>query len=162
MTGYAKLAVALLLAVLGFGAGWTSNGWRLDAARQRDVAAERTATLAAVRAADDEREAWATRQAAIDETNSRALREAKDETSKLRDCVAAGTCGLRIAATCRRADLPGTPAGGGVDTGASPRLTADAEQAYFALRDGIVTVRAQLAACQETLTDRLKQRPDVK
>lgn len=147
-------------AVIAFVAGWGVNGWRLDGAAAVKEAAYAARTVERVQA---ERRATATAQAdrdaltgqiaLIDRTRTADLKRAQDETNRLRDGIRTGTIGLRVAAICPAAPgvVPGAVPGPGVDTGTAPRLTADAESAYTALRDGIEAQRVQLGACVEAL-----------
>lgn len=89
------------------------------------------------------------------------LKGARDETARLRDCLRAGTCGLRIVshAPVRPpgvASAPGAATSTPVGDGAGAGLDGDAERAYLALRDGIEQQTAQLAACQDQLKARLQ------
>lgn len=95
----------------------------------------------------------ATLSAAADK-NFSALRTAQNETLRLRDRLASGSVGLRIAATCPQSTPrlgAQTAPGARVDTGTGAELDPVARQAYFALRDGINRVDAKLAACQDEL-----------
>lgn len=152
-----RLYIAAGALAAAFGAGWLGNGWRLGgtisdlkAEHSQTVATAARTALNAQRALDDQRDKLATRLSEIDGVETAALRTENDEIERLRKCVADGTCGLRLAATCP-SDVPRAPSGSGVDTGTEPGLTPDAGQAYFALRTGIATAKAQLSACQETL-----------
>lgn len=78
------------------------------------------------------------------------VKDAQDEAERLRRCIADGTCGLRVAATCVRVDRPAATASE-PDAGA-PRLTAAAERAYPALVAGLKTQRAQITGLQKQLT----------
>lgn len=151
--------VAGALAV-AFGAGWAGNGWRLGgrlenlkAEHSEAVATAARTALNAQRALDDKRDALAATLAGIDSAESLRLKAANDETNRLRACIADGTCGLRLAATCPAASavVPGAAPGGRVDTGAGAQLTPAAQRDYFALRDGIARAQAKLTACQAAL-----------
>lgn len=77
------------------------------------------------------------------------IKEAEDETQKLRSCLADGTCGLRIRATCPT--VPKTP---GDTTGAeavTARLDPAAERSYTALLSGIKKFQAMYALCIKDL-----------
>lgn len=87
--------------------------------------------------------------AQANDKNLAQLKGAQNETNRLRDCMLTGSCGLRVNATCGPRLGPTSP---GVDNGAGAELDADARQAYFALRDGIDRVTAQLTACQGQLS----------
>lgn len=154
---YARIVAAAVALALAFAAGWISQGWRGDAALsalQSDHALElaqaESNTRVAQQLLDEERDNWNDERSRIDYEQTAKLEAERNETNRLRDCIANGTCGLRVNATCPApaANVPqaGTP--GSVDHGTGAQLTADARQNYFALRDGIAKVVAQLAACQ--------------
>lgn len=144
------LAAAGLAAA--FAAGWAANGWRLGANHAAEALARSQATVRWMEAADAERLALQTKLTASDDAAAAKLRSAQDETNRLRDCLRAGTCGLRVnVAAPRCPDLPEAAPGAGVDSAAGARLDPDAESAYFALRDGIDRVQAKLTACQGRL-----------
>lgn len=130
--------------------------WRLDAVTgQRDaaiqVADQASAAVASLRGTLALQREMAAEQAAIETTYLQEKQRAEDYAESLRRCLADGTCGLRVAATC-----PGLPMGGaataagGSDAGA-PRLTAAAERAYPALVAGLKHQRAQILGLQEQL-----------
>lgn len=139
-------ALAALLA--GFAGGWTVNGWRYEAA-------ESEALRHAIEAKDDaiaKRDELAKKLADADDTHTKELKDANTETNRLRDCLRTGSCGLRIKARCPSATAAAP--GASVDSGPGAELDATAGSAYFALRDGINQVTAQLAACQDQLRGR--------
>lgn len=154
MTDTIKAYIAAALMAVAFGAGWMVNGWRSGIELANFKAAETTSILAVTRAAEERATKLADDQAAIDAKHTKELQEAKDETTRIRTGVANGTIGLRIAATCPAATGPTAPGSAGVGDGASPRLTATAEQDYYTLRDAIVTVQKQLAEAQDILASR--------
>lgn len=154
---YARIATIVAVLALAFGAGWISQGWRADKALSSlqaehalEVAEAESATRVAQQLLDEERDKWNDERSRIDYEQTAKLKVAEDETNRLRDCIANGTCGLRINAKCPTpaTDVPEAGAPGRMDHGTGPELTADARQNYFALRDGIAKVVAQLAACQ--------------
>lgn len=159
-----KLAVAAIALAASAGAGWTVNGWRgtaaIDALRVENARALGDAMSAALKAQGEAKlagEQLATLQSKIDTDESAKLKEAKDETQRLRDGIANGSLGLRVNAKCpaaNRADVPQANAPSSLDNDASPRLDADAERNYFTLRDAIATVTRQLAACQQVIVAR--------
>lgn len=155
-----RAVVAAGALAMAFGAGWAANGWRVgakvDAVRaEHSMAVAEAARLAlnAQRALDDRRDALAQRLSEIEGAAAQRVKESNDETLRLRACIADGTCGLRIAATCPAPVrvVPGAPASGIMGSGAGARLTPAAERDYFALREGLARVQGKLAACQETL-----------
>ena len=144
--------VALVVGVAAFGGGYKVADWRLTG----QYAAEKleAAKTAAKALADmtDERDKLAGKLSTANDRHTNELRNAQNETTRLRDRLNAGSSGLRIAATCPAARL-GTEAASParVDTGTGAELDSTARRAYFALRDGIDRASAQLAACQDEL-----------
>lgn len=134
LIAYAGVGLVIFLS------GWTINGWRWEA--------EHTAYKVKIKKAQDK--IAKERKEAIDEADSlyNELEDKRNENSRLRADVASGRARLRINATCTTSGEGGST---GVDQTASPRLTPDAEQAYFDLRDGIIFQRKQLEACQSLL-----------
>ena len=92
----ARALVTTVGVALVFGAGWVANGWRLDdqhatelAQRDRQALAVAEQVMAIGRAAN----------AAISTADAKAwkgLEDDKKELGRLRGCVAAGTCGVRL------------------------------------------------------------------
>lgn len=129
--------------------------WRIDhvtASRDAAVtaAAESDARVESLRVTLRLQRELANDQAAIETIYLEEKRSAEDEAERLRRCLADGTCGLRVAATCVRVDGAG-PAAGEPDAGA-PRLTAAAERAYPTLVAGLRAQRAQITGLQAELT----------
>ena len=118
------LVAGLLLGTL---AGWVAQGWRADAAmaqaRQqhaetlRDISEKSAAVAAAVRKAE---QAANTAINEADKAATKRIADAKQETDRLRACVAAGTCGVRIKTVYVR----DSSSGGSADT--SSRTVGDA------------------------------------
>ena len=93
--------------------------------------------------------------AEIDSKHSKELSHALTENRRLADCVRAGTCGVRIRATCPAAtptDVPQAPGTGSVADDAGPRLDEAAERDYFNLRAGIETARKQIDGLQDYIS----------
>lgn len=160
MTLAAKFALALAIAISGFFAGWAANGWRLSGnlqalktAHAEAIAKAEGETVKAQAIADTKAAALTQALSKIDARESTTITESKNETQTVRANVASGVQRLYVHAACPPStpNLPRAPAGSSVDTGAAPGLTADAEQAYFSLRDGLAQQRGQLAACQQAL-----------
>ena len=103
MTEQIKAALLGLLLVLAFGAGWLVKDWKAQAqiagiktehATVLQQISEKTAAAAgAVRKAE---QLASQAIAAADTKFTGELADAKLETQKLRDCVRASTCGVRI------------------------------------------------------------------
>lgn len=158
MTGRGKSILAALALASAFAAGWAAQGWRADAAlvqlRQAhatvlvEIAAKTQAAAEAVRTY--ERQA-ALALAAADKKSTEELSNAKTETQRLRDCVRAGTCGVRI--VTRYVDQPGGPgstdaAAGGVGNDAIA-LDAGISERVFDLRDAIAEDAAKVHYLQK-------------
>lgn len=163
-----KLAgVAIALAV-AFGAGWAVNGWRLSS-EVADLEVEHSKAVAtAANARSDEvvrltgeRDRLQGVLGTLDAAGLEKIKGEANETERLRTCVAAGTCGLRVRAVCPAAPagVPGAPQSSSVDSGAGARLDGPAESAYFTLRGGILSAQNKLATCQASLGCLTGQRP---
>lgn len=149
---------------VGAAGGWLVNGWRLgselaglQAAHNGLIAAANATTLAAVKAEQDRYKTREQERNNIDAGKTAELAKAQHELQTLRTGVADGSIGLRVAATCPRStgDVPARSSGPGVDDGAAPELTADAQQAYYSLLENIATMTKQLEGLQEL--ERLRQ-----
>lgn len=140
----AALGLALILAL-----------WRIDNVTSsrdaaRDAVTVSDAKVASLRVTLRLSRELMTEQAATETTYLEDVRNAEDEADRLRRCLADGTCGLRVNATCVRVD-GARPAAGEPDAG-TPRLTAAAERAYPALVAGLNTQRAQIIGLQAAIT----------
>ena len=156
MTAWVKLAIAAVI----FGLGLTANGWRLGteiAKLERDhtqaVSDAATAGARALARMTEDRDRKAIDLTVAADANRTKSRKAENETNRLRTCIADGTCGLRIRATCDTTTPqdPGAATGPGVDTGGGARLDPAAGRAYTALREGIDHTQEVLRACQSEL-----------
>ncbi len=158
MMGRVKTIVAALALAGAFAAGWVAQGWRADAALAQlrqdhagvlaDIATKTRATADAVRAY--ERQAGLA-LAAADKKSTEDLNNAKAETQHLRDCVRAGTCGVRI--ITRYVDQPGgagpaDAAAGGMGDDAIT-LDAGVSERVLDLRDAISEDAAKLSFLQQ-------------
>lgn len=146
------LIVGAVLGLLLFAALWRIDhitSERDAAVTQRDAAGKAVASLRGTLKLQRE---LATEQAAIETTYLEEKQRAEEYADSLRRCLADGTCGLRVAATCPalRVDRAG-PAAGQPDAGA-PELTAAARRAYPALVAGLRQQRAQIVGLQAELT----------
>lgn len=144
--------VALVVGVVAFGGGYKVADWRLTGqytAEKLEANQEAAKALADMTA---ERDALAGKLSAANDKHTNELRNAQNETNRLRDRLNAGSSGLRIAAICPGPRLDSQAASPArVDTGTGAELDSTARRAYFALRDGIDRASAQLAACQDEL-----------
>lgn len=152
-----SLALAVLIAgALGFGGGYKVADWRFTAQANGEALERARRAEKALATVIIERDALAGALAAKNDKNLTALKDAQNETNRLRDCLRAGTCGLRVAVACTNPAGPQSPARPGVDSGTGAELAEPARRAYFALRDGIDRSSAQLAACQDELRLRVR------
>lgn len=119
------------------------NGWRYQA----KISAMEERNAVALSVAYKESETLSHRLSIAAREHVEQLNEANHANQLLADAVARDSVRLRVKANC----LPKTPAGGVVDNGASPELDRAARSDYFALREGIGRMTAQLGACQEAL-----------
>lgn len=146
-----RLMIGLIVA-LGF--GLVLALWRIDnVSTDRDLA-QAEATQQMARADSLRNTLNLTRELADENMQAAAgyqqeIASGNAETERLRRCLADGTCGLRISATCVRDGQPAA-AGPGTDAG-TPRLTASAEQDYSTLQQGIRDQRAQIVGLQNQL-----------
>ncbi|MBD9530461.1 lysis protein [Comamonas sp. CMM01] len=158
MTGRGKTIMAALALAGAFAAGWVVQGWRADAALAQlrqdhagvlaDIAAEMRAAADAVRAYEQR---IAQAMAAVDKKSTEDLNNAKAETQRLRDCVRAGTCGVRI--VTRYVDQPSgagskDAAAGGLGDDAIT-LDAGVSERVLDLRDAIAEDAAKLGYLQQ-------------
>ena len=149
--------IAAATALLGaFAAGWVGQGWRLQAALDKKelthaqqlqaIAAEATQARATVQ--KQERQ-MAAQLAELDKQKMEEINAAKSETNRLRRCIAAGTCGVRLNSTAGAASSRGAAdaAAPGVDN-AAPALDAALQQRVLDLRDAIAEDSAALEYLQ--------------
>ena len=88
--------------------------------------------------------------AELDKQKMEEINAAKSETNRLRRCIAAGTCGVRLNSTAGAASSRGAAdaAAPGVDD-AAPALDAALQQRVLDLRDAIIEDSAALEYLQE-------------
>lgn len=150
---YTHAAAAALAAGLAFGGAWQLQAWRYGAqlsdiktahARTLHDLADKTAkAYVAVRAREGQIQA---QLAQADEKHQQELTHERKETDRLRACVRAGTCGVRIIAAapsahaCPRAQ---DAAAGGVGDGAV-ELDAEAAGRVLDLRESVHADAAKL------------------
>lgn len=149
----ALAALVVAVALAAYSSGEQAGSERVQTAWDKSVNDINRIAQAALTRALSERDDLARKLEAADDRHLTNLQESQRETNRLRDCISAGTCGLRILARCpASADVPQAAASASVDLGAGAELAPAAGRAYFALRDGIDRASAQIAACQEQLT----------
>ena len=150
------VAIGVALA-LAFAAGWGAQGWRKDVQLQeqrtqhartlQDIAEKTTDALTAIR----EHERLTTiHLTETDRQKTEEINAAKSETNRLRRCIAAGTCGVRLISTAGAASSRGAAdaATPGMDNEATA-IHGDLQQRVLDLRDAIVEDSAALEYLQE-------------
>ena len=159
---WARLAfVAVLAAILSFGVFKVTRAFdakelgelKLQYAQEQGKAL--AAAVAQRDAAIKQRDATASKLAAIDASGIDNLRRFEHANQALAAGADAGTVRVRvIGAACPAAhDVPQAAAGGSVDPAAGAELGADARRRYFAFRGALGDAQAQLAACQQSLRE---------
>lgn len=139
------LGLALILAL------WRIDNVTADRDAARDAVTVSDAKVASLRVTLRLQRELAEDQAAIETTYIEEKQSAEDEADRLRRCLADGTCGLRVAATCPAMRVDGARAAVAEPDAGSPRLDAAAERAYPALVAGIKAQRAQIIGLQTKL-----------
>lgn len=152
---YTHAGAALLAAAIAGACAWYAQGWRMgeqlaslqaDHAKTLQAIADKTAEA---RAAVARYELAAHAQLADkDVQHYQELTHAKTETDRLRACVAAGACGVRIitrtAACAAGGDLPKDAGAGGMGDGAIELDPATAGR-VLDLRESVQSDAAKLA-----------------
>ncbi len=156
---YTHLAAALLGAAIAFTGAWQAQAWRLGAQLAslkaghaetlREIAGKTAKASEAVR----KYEAGVADQLADkDATYFKELTHAQSETARMRACVAAGTCGVRIitrsTACAAGGDVPQDAGAGGMGDGAVA-LDGDTAGRVLDLRESVQSDAAKLAYLQE-------------
>lgn len=136
----------VLVGLALFAAGWTAQGWRKDA-RIQSLRADHAKVLADIATATEktQRAVRQYEQAAnsaistADKTATERIAKNEEETSRLRECVRLGTCGVRIVTRVVR-----EPGGSGAaDPSASSlgdaavELDQDVQQRVLDLRESV-------------------------
>ena len=156
---YTHVAAALLSGALAFAGAWTAQGWRLGAQLAslktghaetlREIAGKTAKAREAVRKYET---GVADQLADKDATHHKELTHAKTETDRLRACVAAGACGVRIitrsTACAARGDVPQDAGAGSVGDGAVA-LDGDTAGRVLNLRESVQSDAAKLAYLRE-------------
>lgn len=147
----AGLAIALVMVLL-----------RLDAVTlERDgaktLAAQHAASVESLRNTVRLQRELANEQAAIEAAFLEEKQRAEDRAESLRRCLADGSCGLRVAATCPSVRVGGTATAGAELDAGTPELTAAARRAYPALVAGLEVQRDQILKLQEQLVSLHRQ-----
>ena len=173
MTNYIKGLAALALGVALFSTGWMVNGWRAGAElatiRQehaevlRDIADKTAKTMQAVARAGQAANAAIT---AADQKSIERIAKNDEENSRLRACVAAGTCGVRIitrSAVCSSGGAEPADSSAGRVGDAAVELDPEAGQRVLDLRASVQLdaekleyLRAYAESCWRAGSDSMK------
>lgn len=143
----AKLIWAALAAAFLFGAGWVSNGWRLSGQHAQELAKRDHDALIMAEAAKQIGIEANNIISAADARAWKGLEDDKKELNRLRGCVAAGTCGVRLITKYVR--------DGGSDSGASGMgndtvaLDSDVQRRVLDHREAIDEDRRKIEYWQE-------------
>ena len=152
---YTHAGAALLAGALAFAGAWQVQAWRMGA-QLASLKATHAETLREIadktsKASDAVRkyEAGVADQLADkDATHHKELTNAQSETARMRACVAAGTCGVRIitrsTACAAGGDVPQDAGPGGMGDGALA-LDADTAGRVLDLRESVQSDAAKLA-----------------
>ena len=159
---YTHAGAALLAGALAFAGAWQVQAWRLGeqlaglkathADTLRSIADKTAKAREAVRKYET---GVADQLADKDATHYKELTHAKTETDRLRACVAAGACGVRMitrsTACAAGGAVPQDAGAGGVGDGAVA-LDADTAGRVLDLRESVSADAAKLAYLQEYAT----------
>ena len=169
MTAYAKTLIAAALLALGLAVGWTAQGWRKNAElaelRQeratelRQIAEKTAATVTAVRVAE---KAANDAISAADKKSTERIAKNDEETSRLRECVRLGTCGVRIVTrVVRESTGSGAPDSSASSLGdAAVELNPDAGQRVLDLRASVQLDAEKLEYLRTYAESCWRARPD--
>ena len=142
---YTYAATAIVAGALAFGAGWQTQAWRYDAklsylrANHAGVLADiATKTQKTAKAVRDYETAVNTQLADKDTRHHKELFDAAKETNRLRACVRAGACGVRIIAAPSQPNsaMPSNSSPGSLGDG-SANVTSEVAERVFDLRDAV-------------------------
>jgi prophage endopeptidase len=145
-----KACAVFALLVMGFGAGWAVNGWRLTAAHETERADRLRDEAESARLSQQARDKKDGELRMLRAAAANDLEKAREENRQLRDRVDLGSVGLRVRADCSTS-VPSALGTAREGAGAGAELAADARPAYHALREGIVLTESRLSACQAEL-----------
>ncbi len=159
MVLYIKTAIVASIFMIGAASGYIAQGWRMGEQLAGLKAGHAKTLLAIADKAAKARDAVAryeadvhTRLADKDTQHYKELTHAKTETDRLRACVAAGACGVRIitrsTACAAGGDVPKDAGAGGVGDGAVALDDAAANR-VLDLRESVQADAAKLAYLRE-------------
>ena len=146
MTAYVKALIAAILFALGLATGWAVNGWRTgadlaDVKRQHaevlaGIARKTTDAVTAVRKLE---QAANSAISTADKSATERIAKNEEETSRLRECVRLGTCGVRIVTRVVRESSSSWAADSSASSmgDAAVELDQDIQQRVLDLRESI-------------------------
>ncbi|WNP36374.1 lysis protein [Enterobacter kobei] len=146
MTFSWKVGIALFLAGLIVALSLVANYYRDNAIDYKDQRDKATEKLSLANATIKDMQTRQRDVAALDAKYTGELEDAKATIAQLERDVAAGKRRLQLNATCSR---NGASLASGLGDATTPKLTGDAEQDYWSLRDGIETITGQVNYLQD-------------
>lgn len=147
----ALLCIIVSLGMLLILVMWHADNLARDKKQAIQAAELSESRVKSLRGAVDAQRDLAEKAAKTETTYQAEVKDAQEEAERLRNCIADGTCGLRVAATCPSVRMDRAATAAGEPDAGAPRLTAAAERAYPALVAGLKTQRAQIKGLQEQL-----------
>lgn len=141
---------ALALLAGGAAAGWTANGWRLNAEHDRQAAQDAKVAAQAFAEQQQARQQLKQQLAGIDQQHYQELTHAQENTDRLSADLAAAHQRLRVrvaAGSCSAGSVPASAGAAGVDDGAG--AWADI---YPSTAAGAVRVTGRADECRARLT----------
>ena len=156
---YTHAGAALLAGALAFAGAWQIQAWRMGeqlagvkASHAQTMQAIADKTAKASEAVRKYEAGVADQLADKDVQHYKELTHAQSETARMRSCVAAGTCGVRIitrsTACAAGGAVPQDAGAGGVGDGAIA-LDADTAGRVLDLRESVAADAAKIAYLQE-------------
>lgn len=149
-----RLAVAaggaLAMLVGGAAAGWTANGWRLNAEHDRQAAQDARVASQAFAEQQHARQQLEQQLAGIDQQHYQELQHAQTTTDQLSADLAAARQRLRVrvaAGSCATGSVSASTDAASVDDGAGARADL-----YPATAAGVVRVTGRADECRARLT----------
>lgn len=146
----ARLALAIAMLAAGAVAGWTANGWRLNAAHDRQAAKDAAVANQAFTEQQRARQQLEQHLASIDQQHYQELQHAQETTDQLSADLATARQRLRVRiapGSCSAGTVPATASAPGVDDGAGTRA-----ELYPATAEGLVRVTGRADECRARLT----------
>lgn len=144
----AKLIWAALAAAFLFGAGWVVQGWRLSGQHAQELAKRDREALAMAEAVKQIGIETNNTISAADAAAWKGLEDDKKELDRLRGCVAAGTCGVRLITKYVPTDSGGSDSSPGSVGHDTAGLDAEVQRRVLDLREAISADQRKIAYLQ--------------